>query len=135
LAELAASKGWQVIVTDPDRYAADETARTIVANGGRAEPFALDVTSADSIQRVIEALGERRVDVLINNAGLQYVASLEDFPEEQWDLLVRVMLNGTYLMTRAVLPGMRYDYVDVPRYCLWNKAGLPAAPFDARVGP
>ena len=30
---------------------------------------------------------------------------------------------------------LRYDYVDVPRYCLWNKAGLPAAPFDARVGP
>ena len=30
---------------------------------------------------------------------------------------------------------LRYDYVDVPRYCLWNKAGLPAAPFEARVGP
>ncbi len=29
---------------------------------------------------------------------------------------------------------LRYDYVDVPRYCLWNKAGLPAAPFDARIG-
>ena len=30
---------------------------------------------------------------------------------------------------------LRYDYVDVPRYCLWNKAGLPAAPLDVRVGP
>ena len=30
---------------------------------------------------------------------------------------------------------LRYDYVDIPRYCLWNKAGLPAAPFDARVAP
>jgi len=30
---------------------------------------------------------------------------------------------------------LRYDYVDVPRYRLWNEAGLPAAPFDARVGP
>ncbi|MBC8870448.1 MAG: hypothetical protein H8E44_13585 [Planctomycetes bacterium] len=30
---------------------------------------------------------------------------------------------------------LRYDYVDVPRYRLWNKAGLPAAPFDVRVGP
>jgi len=107
LAELAAGNGWQVIVTDLDRHAADETARTIVANGGRAEPFALDVTSAESIQRVIEALGERRVDVLINNAGLQYVASLEDFPQQQWDLLIRVMLNGTCMMTRAVLPGMK----------------------------
>ena len=30
---------------------------------------------------------------------------------------------------------LRYDYVDVPTHCLWNKAGLPAAPLDARVGP
>jgi sialate O-acetylesterase len=30
---------------------------------------------------------------------------------------------------------LRYDYVDVPRYCLWNKAGLPAAPLEVRVGP
>ena len=65
------------------------------------------MTSAESIRRVIEALGTRPVNVLVNNAGLQYVASLEDFPGEQWDLLVRVMLNGAYLMTRAVLPGMK----------------------------
>ena len=30
---------------------------------------------------------------------------------------------------------LRYDYVDVPRSCLWNKAGLPAAPLDARIAP
>jgi hypothetical protein len=30
---------------------------------------------------------------------------------------------------------LRYDYVDVPRYRLWNKAGLPAAPFDVKIGP
>jgi len=107
LAELAASNGWEVIVTDLDRYAADETARTIVAAEGRADAFELNVTSADSIRRVMEALAGRRVDVLINNAGLQYVASLEDFSPDQWDLLVRVMLNGPCMMTRAVLPDMK----------------------------
>ncbi len=30
---------------------------------------------------------------------------------------------------------LRYDYVDVPKYCLWSKAGLPAVPFDTRLGP
>ena len=44
---------------------------------------------------------------MINNAGLQYVATLEEFPAEQWDLLVRVMLNGACNMTRALLPRMR----------------------------
>jgi 3-hydroxybutyrate dehydrogenase len=35
------------------------------------------------------------------------VANLEDFPQDQWDLILRVMLNGACLMTRAVLPGMK----------------------------
>ena len=56
----------------------------------------------------MDALAPRRVDVLINNAGLQYVAKLEDFPPDQWELLVRVMLNGACMMTRAVLPGMKH---------------------------
>ena len=107
LAELAAAGGWRVIVSDLDRHAADEVARAIVAEGGTAEAFELNVTSSDSIGRLMEALGERPIDVLINNAGLQYVANLEDFPQDQWDLLVRVMLNGACMMTRAVLPGMK----------------------------
>ena len=107
LAGLAAADGWHVLATDLDRHAADEAARAIVANGGKAEAFSLDVTSSDSIRQVMEALAGRRSDLLVNNAGLQYVASLEDFPPEQWDLLVRVMLNGACLMTRAVLPAMK----------------------------
>jgi 3-hydroxybutyrate dehydrogenase len=107
LAELAGSNDWHVIVTDLDRHTADEVARAVIAEGGSAEAFELDVTSSDSIRRGMEGLAGRRVDVLINNAGIQYVANLEDFPQDQWDLLVRVMLNGACMMTRAVLPGMK----------------------------
>lgn len=106
LAELAARDGWHVIVTDLDLQAAAEVARTIASQGGRAEAFELDVASPDSVRRTFDALAGRPVDVLVNNAGLQYVAGLEDFPQDQWDLLVRVMLNGACMMTRAVLPGM-----------------------------
>ena len=107
LAGLAAADGWHVVATDLDRDAAATAAEAIVADGGRAEAFMLDVTSVDSIRQVMAALAGRRIDLLVNNAGLQYVASLEEFPPEQWDLLVRVMLNGACLMTRAVLPGMK----------------------------
>ena len=107
LAELAARDGWHVIVTDLDRHAAEDAASAIVAEGGSAEAFELDVTSSEGIARVMEALGARRVDVLVNNAGLQHVANLEDFPQDRWDLLVRVMLSGACMMTRAVLPGMK----------------------------
>ncbi len=107
LAELAARNGWSVIVTDLDRQIAAETAESILAEGGKAEAFELDVTDADSIRRVTETLAGRRVDVLINNAGLQYVANLEEFPQAQWDQIVQVMLNGACMMTREVLPGMK----------------------------
>jgi 3-hydroxybutyrate dehydrogenase len=107
LAELASRDDWRVIVTDLDGQAADGVARAIAAGGSRAEAFELDVTSPSSIQRLMDALAGRRVDVLVNNAGLQYVANLEDFPQDKWDLLLRVMLNGACMMTRALLPGMK----------------------------
>ena len=45
--------------------------------------------------------------MLVNNAGLQHVAPLEEFPMAKWDYLVQVMLIGAARLTRAVLPGMR----------------------------
>ena len=47
--------------------------------------------------------------MLINNAGLQHVAQLEEFPPEKWDQLIDVMLKGSAAMTRLVLPGMRQN--------------------------
>jgi 3-hydroxybutyrate dehydrogenase len=107
LAELAAADGWQVIATDLDRQSAEDVARSIVGRGGRAEAIELDVASSESIQRLMESLADRPIDVLINNAGLQHVARLEEFPPQRWEQLVRVMLNGACDMTRAVLPGMK----------------------------
>ncbi len=107
LAELAARNGWAVIVTDLDGPIATAAAESIVAEGGRADAFELDVTDGDSIRRGMEALAGRPVDVLINNAGLQYVSNLEDFPQDRWDQVVQVMLNGACKVTRAVLPGMK----------------------------
>ena len=108
LAEQAARGGWHVIVTDLDGSSAAEVAKSIVAAGGDAAAFELDVTDQHSIEHVVAALSGQRVDVLINNAGLQHVARLEDFPEAKWDLLLRVMLQGACLMTRAFLPGMKH---------------------------
>lgn len=48
-----------------------------------------------------------RVDVLINNAGIQHVAPVEQFPPEQWDALLAVNLSAAFHTTRAALPGMQ----------------------------
>jgi 3-hydroxybutyrate dehydrogenase len=103
--ELARA-GHHLVVTDVDRGAADAVADTIRAEGGSCEALVLDVTSDDSVAAALASVS-RPVEVLVNNAGLQHVAPLEDFPLAKWDFLVQVMLVGVARLTRAVLPGMR----------------------------
>jgi 3-hydroxybutyrate dehydrogenase len=104
-AELARD-GHHVIVTDLSAEAAAQVARAILDDGGSAEAHALDVTSDASVDAVLAALS-RPVEVLVNNAGLQHVSRLEEFPIAKWDLLVQVMLVGVARLTRALLPDMR----------------------------
>jgi 3-hydroxybutyrate dehydrogenase len=69
--------------------------------------FQVDVSSAESIAKLVRDLGDQRIDVLINNAGLQHVSKLETFPEAHWDQLLDVMLKGPFLLTQALLPRMK----------------------------
>jgi 3-hydroxybutyrate dehydrogenase len=104
-AELARA-GHHLLVTDVKREDGEVVAARIRGEGGSAEAMALDVTSDASVAAALAALS-RPVDVLVNNAGLQFVAPLEEFPVARWDLLIQVMLTGTARLTRALLPGMR----------------------------
>jgi 3-hydroxybutyrate dehydrogenase len=96
----------RVLVTDRDGDSAGKIAEEIRSSGGHADAFTLDVTSDASVAALMQAL-PCPVDVLVNNAGLQHVARLEEFPVEKWALLVDVMLTGPARLTRALLPGMR----------------------------
>lgn len=104
-AELARA-GHLVLATDLDGAAAEATVDAINRDGGTARAHALDVTRDDDVDRLVGEL-DAPVDVLVNNAGLQHVARLEDFSMDKWDQLVQVMLTGTARLTRALLPGMR----------------------------
>lgn len=75
---------------------------------GQAEAVELDVTKSESVKKVIEDIcGQQQLHVLVNNAGLQHRAKIEDFPEEKWDLLQDVMLKGPFLLTKYVFPHMK----------------------------
>ena len=99
-----ARQGHSIVVTDINPDGARETVSQI---GASAEAYPLDVTSEDAIQRLLDQLGQRRIDVLIHNAGLQHVARVDEFSVAKWDLLTGVILKGAFLMTRALLPRMR----------------------------
>ncbi|MDQ2702256.1 MAG: 3-hydroxybutyrate dehydrogenase [Pseudomonadota bacterium] len=101
-----AADGNHLVVTDVNLEAAEAVAAGIRGDGGSAEALGLDVTSSDSVAAALAAVS-RPVEVLVNNAGLQHVSPLEEFPIDKWDLLIQVMLVGVARLTRAVLPGMR----------------------------
>ncbi len=105
LAALLAAAGHTIIATDVDRAAALRVVDAIAANGGAASGYGLDVTQPSAVETAVRAAG--RIDVLVNNAGLQHVARLEEFPADRWAFLVAVMLTGAANMARATLPGMR----------------------------
>jgi 3-hydroxybutyrate dehydrogenase len=60
---------------------------------------------AAMIRKAEETFGG--VDVLVNNAGVQHVSPVEDFPVEKWDLILAVNLSAAFHAMRAVVPGMR----------------------------
>jgi 3-hydroxybutyrate dehydrogenase len=105
LSRCLAQEGHTILATDLDLSRVQETAADILAAGATAEAFALDVASEEDVRRLFDS--GRSIDVLINNAGLQHVASIEEFTAAKWDLLIDVMLKGAFLLTRAALPGMR----------------------------
>ena len=99
-----AATGHRVLATDK---CAESVKATAAEAGANVTAFELDVSSHAQIAAFGDSLDGRHVDVLVNNAGLQHVAQLEEFPPEKWDQLIDVMLKGSAAMTRLVLPGMR----------------------------
>jgi 3-hydroxybutyrate dehydrogenase len=107
LARRFAERGDRVIAADLKSASLEALHENFQAAGLRVRTQAFDVSDAGQVERAVAALASEPPTVLINNAGLQHVAPLEDFPPEKWQQLIAVMLTGAALLTRAVLPAMK----------------------------
>jgi 3-oxoacyl-[acyl-carrier protein] reductase len=88
---------------------ARETCRHIDALGRRSLAVRADVSVAEEVARMVEAVerGLGPVDILVNNAGITRPQPLEEITERDWDELLAVNLKSVFLVTQAVVPGMR----------------------------
>lgn len=76
--------------------------------GKKSEGFSLDVTSKANVRECVEKIIDRfdKVDILINNAGVNHRVSVLEYPEEEWDRVIDTNLKGYFLVTQAIVPQM-----------------------------
>ena len=108
-AKRLASAGASVVINDINAEAAARAASEMSAQGHAALAVPGDVTSAKDVGRLMASAADRygEVHILVNNAGVLRPTPVIDIDEDEWDLVVNVNLKGTYLCSRAVLPGMQ----------------------------
>lgn len=107
IAKQLASADHQIIIADLQLGAAQAAAQTLSELGFKALAIEVDVSQAAQIAALPAQLLPLKIDVLINNAGIQHVSRLEDFPADKWQQLINIMLVGPALLTQAFLPSMR----------------------------
>ncbi len=108
IAEKYAKEGAKVVIADLNLQAAEAEAEAIKKMGLQAMAVAMDVTNEDQVEagvaKVISAYGG--VDVLVSNAGIQFISPIESLPFAQWKKLLAIHLDGAFLTTRACVKNM-----------------------------
>jgi len=107
IAQTLAKHGHNVVVNSRNQKSADKTAQEISKETG-AETLGVeaDIRDISQVRNLVKrTLGKfKRIDVLVNNAGIVVAKTLAKTSEKDWDLTLDTNLKGTYLCTKAVLP-------------------------------
>jgi 3-oxoacyl-[acyl-carrier protein] reductase len=108
ISQALAGQGALVAMTDVLGDAAVQSAHELTAAGLKAEGYTMDVTSTESVQATVASIVERhsRIDILVNNAGIVRDMVALRLKREDWDLVLKVNLTGTFTCTQAVLRTM-----------------------------
>jgi len=91
-----------------------------------------DMSKPDQIEKMIRETEERSgaVDVVVNNAGIQFVAPVDEFPGEKWEQILSINLSANFYAIKAALPGMkRRNWGRIINIA--SAHGLVASPFKA----
>ena len=111
IARALAASGCDLFLNGFGEPAAIEALRIEIAkeHGVRVGYFDADVSNPEECRDLIAKvqIEAGKLDILINNAGIQYVAPIEEFPQERWDAILAVNLSSAFHLIGASLPGMR----------------------------
>ncbi len=103
-----AGEGAAVMCADMNGDGAEKAAARITGLGGKAAAFTVDVTKEAEVQALVAETVKQwnRVDVMFNNAGIEFGIPVTQVSEMQWDSLIDINLKGVFLGCKHVLPQM-----------------------------
>jgi len=109
IAKAFGQEGATVVISDLNQEAALEQSKLLQQQGVESIGIGCDVTKEEELESAIKETIDQygRIDILINNAGLQYVSAIEDFPTSKFELLIKVMLTAPFIATKHVFPIMK----------------------------
>jgi 3-hydroxybutyrate dehydrogenase len=111
IAHVLARAGCNIVLNGFGDEAEIEALRGDIAQRFGVQTFysAADMSQPSAIRTMVTQAQERfgRIEVLVNNAGIQHVARIEEFPDERWDAVLAINLSSAFHTIKAALPGMR----------------------------
>ena len=107
MAEVLARQGANIVLNGFGDHAPAQAA--IAALGVKVEYHGADMSKPAEIEAMMAFAKDEfgGVDVLVNNAGIQHVANVEDFPPEKWDAIIAINLSSAFHTSRLAIPHMR----------------------------
>lgn len=108
-AKLLSKNGFSVMVADINEAKAEKVADEINTNGGKALSFKVNVADRKEVSMMVENTftAFERIDVLINNAGINYFTPIEEVSDHEWDAVLEVNVKGVYNCSKYVIPHMK----------------------------
>lgn len=111
IARSLAKAGCNVMLNGLGDAAQIESNRALMERetGSKILYHGADMTNPDQIKNLIDETKSKfgSVDIIVNNAGVQHVAPIDEFPPEKWDLIIAINLTSAFHMTRHALPHMK----------------------------
>jgi NAD(P)-dependent dehydrogenase (short-subunit alcohol dehydrogenase family) len=109
ICRILSEEGVIIVATDVNAPLLEETVADILAAGGKAASYAMNVTDENSVEATLQSVMEEhgRIDAVINNAGIDYTKSIEELSYDEWRQVIEVNLTGPFIVTKAVYPYMK----------------------------
>jgi NAD(P)-dependent dehydrogenase (short-subunit alcohol dehydrogenase family) len=108
-AEQFAAAGARVALVDVQRSEVEQAAGSIDRDGERAVGIVADVSRREDVDRAvadcIATFGG--IDIVVNNAGIHFARTIDEYTDEEWDRILAVNLKGAFHMVRSSLPALR----------------------------